>query len=652
MPKPRARARTILLIVASLLAAAVVLLLVPASAFARAGGGGGYHSGGGGGGHSGGGGGGGDGGLIWLIIQLVFDYPAVGVPVVIVVVVFFIYAGNQGKTSLQSGVIRRGQQLMQSNDRENAIALLREHDPNFSEPAFCQRVGLAFRKIQAAWCMQDLNAVRPFISDGVYERFLLQFDEQRAEGYRDHMEDIRTDDIRISSIASAGLFDEVAIRISAAARDWRESLKDGKRLSGSTGVEPFVEIWSFIRRRSATTNLSKTGLIEGNCPNCGAPVEMNQSANCAHCKALLRSGEYDWVLTEITQGSEWDVASRENVPGVAELRQRDPGFDPVALEDRASVMFWRKATADRTGKIDPLRKIAGPQFATSYAGRLKPPPGTPREFVADSAVGSVATLAVLLDDDAERALVQVRWSGKRFVIDGQGRVRNTGEDLWASSLYVLVRKAGSQTDATKSIASAHCPNCGAPESGGASNACEFCGTVLNDGQHGWVLENVLSQSDAAAQELLARAKESRDGVAPSTSGNGNGVVDPMGLLAWMVKIATADGEVDPREQAMLSQLAARGGVDEAQVQSMISAGLGGNLSVPEPSDQDEARAWLAAMAEEAWADGKLTREEMDLLRSTGQAAGLGEYDINQVIRRARASVYAASSAALRQQRRS
>ena len=55
------------------------------------------------------------------------------------------------------------------------------------------------------------------------------------------------------------------------------------------------------------------------------------------------------------------------------------------------------------------------------------------------------------------------------------------------------------------------------------------------------------------------------------------------------------------------------------------------------------------MAEEAWADGKIAREEMDLLRSAGQAAGLGEYDVNQIIRRARADVYAVAAEALRRQ---
>src|SRR5258705_263976 len=69
--------------------AALVLILNPVEVLARVGGGGSY---GGGGGH---GGGGGDGGAILVIIRLLLwltiEYPAVGVPLDIIVIVFVVY---------------------------------------------------------------------------------------------------------------------------------------------------------------------------------------------------------------------------------------------------------------------------------------------------------------------------------------------------------------------------------------------------------------------------------------------------------------------------------------------------------------------------------------------------------------------------------
>lgn len=636
----------------------VLLLIAVKDAYARAGGGGGYHGGGGGGGGShgggggfgGGGGGGGGGGALFDLIYLLFRHPAIGVPLLMVAAVLFYYFTHQGNIIYQSGVIRRGGQAMREGDKATAIAGVREHDPNFEEVAFCQRVHLAFDKIQSAWCMQNIGGIRAFISDGVFERFLLQFEEQKLQGYRDHMEDIRVEWIDIASVSSEGLFDEMAVRIRAAARDWRESLTDGKRVSGSADIEPFVEIWTFLRHRTATTELGRSGLMEGNCPNCGAAIEMNQSANCTHCKALLRSGAYDWVLTEITQESEWSASNRGALPGVGELRNRDPDFDTVSIEDRASVMFWRKAKSDWSGKIDPLRKIASPEYAGQYAKWLMIDAQKGRAFAADCAVGSVTTLGVIPGADRDRALVAIRWSGKQFTADTAGRVRNTNADLWAETMFVLARNAKVKTDAGKAISSAHCPNCGAPENGGTSNACEFCGTVLNDGNHDWVLENVLDQNDPAAREWKDRLRQ-QGGATIAVAGQEMAGPDPRILLAWMVKMATVDGNVDPAERDQVGQFAARWQVPPEQVAAMIAAGLAGNLSVPDPHDSAEAHVWLNAMAAAAWADGKITREEMELLRSVGVSAGLSEYDINQLVRSARVRVLTDAKAALREKRR-
>src|SRR5207244_13467431 len=129
---------------------------------------------------------------------------------------------------------------------------------------------------------------------------------------------------------------------------------------------------SFLRRRGVTSKgPDERGLLEGNCPNCGAAVEINQNANCAHCGALLRSGQYDWVLAEIVQESEWTADRRTDLASVAALVARDPDFNLQDLEDRASVMFWRWQAAERTAKVDFIRKIAAPAFCDGYVAALR-----------------------------------------------------------------------------------------------------------------------------------------------------------------------------------------------------------------------------------------------------------------------------------------
>src|SRR5438552_4094825 len=168
------------------LAGAAPVLFCATNALARAGGGQGYHGGGGGGfggGH--GGGGGGDGGALFqLFFWLLFYHPVFGVPVTLIILAFLVYGYRNGSNAYQSSVIRRGTDLIDANQRAAMLDQLRQADPRFDVDRFAARVAAAFATIQSAWSSQNLQSVRPFLSDGVHERFTLQIDEQKALGYR------------------------------------------------------------------------------------------------------------------------------------------------------------------------------------------------------------------------------------------------------------------------------------------------------------------------------------------------------------------------------------------------------------------------------------------------------------------------------------
>jgi tellurite resistance protein len=119
------------------------------------------------------------------------------------------------------------------------------------------------------------------------------------------------------------------------------------------------------------------------------------------------------------------------------------------------------------------------------------------------------------------------------------------------------------------------------------------------------------------------------------------------LLAWAVKVAAADGNVDPSERQTLAGFAARRGVPPDQLEQMIGAALHNNLDVPAPRDRDEAQTWLAAMAAVACADGNCSDEEFSLLRALGRTISLSDEDVRLLVKRARTDRYAATSAALR-----
>jgi predicted nucleic acid-binding Zn ribbon protein len=606
---------------------AILMFGCASLALARAGGGEGF-----GGDFGGGGGGGGDGngsGILWLIymwIRFCAAEPAIGIPVTLLGLGFFVFLHFQTRNALQNRVIRSGGAIVNANLANKAATTLKGSDPNFDETLFYKRVGDAFMKLQAAWSAQDLGTVRPFIADGIHEQFSIEFAEQKALGYRDQMRDVVINEILLAEVSCDDVFEVAAVRISASAADSHVSLNDGHRMSGLGEQEGFSEFWSFLRRRGVKTDPNKPGLIEGHCPNCGAGLEMNQSAKCPQCGSLLRSGQFDWVLAQITQESQWRPNRRVPPVGSDQIRKVDPAFNRVDLEDSVAVMFWRKVMADRMGYVDPLRKVATNDFCQKYAQRLIPDPEGTRIFFADCAVGAVQALGVTRNDKTQEAVVQVWWEGAQCSCRHEEPMVVGQERAHGHHLFVLQRPAGTTSDPGNSVSSSHCPSCGAPITSDVSSKCEFCGTVLNDGRHGWVLTAIhteASSEGAAILDSLRHRAQWTPGVAPT------------GLVGWAIKTALADGKLDLEEERTVMSLATKNCVPPESVRQMVAAAQMGHLNLPDPPDAPTAHRWLAAMADVAMADGSPQPQELTLMSSIAKKYGFSDGDVALLLRQSR-----------------
>jgi len=179
------------------------------------------------------------------------------------------------------------------------IASLRAADPAFSPDAFRERVRTAFLALQDAWCKQNLDAGRAFLSPGAYFTWRAQLDTLAAEGRRNVMEQSTVQRIEPILIVHGRVYDDITVRISAAAADF-EVDKDNRIVFGDRVVRPFTEDWTFQRSVGVATT-QKPGTLENTCPNCGAPVSLTQIGECRYCKAAVTSGKFDWVVSRIAQ---------------------------------------------------------------------------------------------------------------------------------------------------------------------------------------------------------------------------------------------------------------------------------------------------------------------------------------------------------------
>jgi hypothetical protein len=283
------------------------------TALARAGGGGGGFGGSGGGGGDGGGGGG-----VWDFFPIP-DGVSVGdaMPVIIFIAGCLIIAAILQRALFSQPTSRY---VFGSSDAtpapaapvssatvQSPITALQAHDPNFNQPVFIDRAQTTFFVLQNAWMARNLEPARIYLSDAIYQRWKLQVDQFVALHKREVLEDLAVNGCAIAKVASDANFDSITVRFDAIAKDY-EVDDSGEMVSGDKTIQPFTEFWTFMRSQAARSRVGETAQIT-RCPNCGGPVSINESGICAYCKAKVTTGQFDWVLNNITQASEWSATA-------------------------------------------------------------------------------------------------------------------------------------------------------------------------------------------------------------------------------------------------------------------------------------------------------------------------------------------------------
>ena len=186
--------------------------------------------------------------------------------------------------------------IVAADARERWTALTKR-DPALSWTPFVARVGLVFAEFHAAWSAQDLKRMRPFLSDTLLQTEQYWIETYKKEQLRNVTEQPAILTVHLARVVSDRWFDALTVRVFAQCVDY--TLGAGGRVVGGNkhAIRRYSEYWTFIRGASRTGEPRATP----ECPNCGAPLDIEMSGQCTHCKAHVASGEFDWVLSRIEQ---------------------------------------------------------------------------------------------------------------------------------------------------------------------------------------------------------------------------------------------------------------------------------------------------------------------------------------------------------------
>ncbi len=186
-------------------------------------------------------------------------------------------------------------------DYQEDLAWFEREHPEFKFEAMTNRFKHIFYELQEAWSEQDLERLRPFETDSLFQNHSYWVREYQKQGLRNELGQVRIRKLEVVKIRSDRFYDAMTCRIFASMTDCTR-WANGSIACGNPSVpKQFSEYWTFIRGRGVSEN----NYVNSVCPSCGAELKITMAGICGYCDSKLTSGQFDWVLSEIQQDEEY-----------------------------------------------------------------------------------------------------------------------------------------------------------------------------------------------------------------------------------------------------------------------------------------------------------------------------------------------------------
>jgi uncharacterized Zn finger protein (UPF0148 family) len=444
----------------------------------------------GGGGHDGGGSGGGGAifELIFYLIQLIFYYPTIAIPLLIAAIAYFAWSAHQRHQN-------RDWDSGPPATLEAALELdeLRARDPDFSQVVF---EDFAFRLFAAAQRARpdQLAGVAPYVSQAA------------------------RDELAAREPANAKI-EQVIVGAQRVVRFEIDDATDGRVRVGveyeanvATAGHTYYSVETWLYARDAQRRSKPPGAARDfPCPNCGAPWQASATGTqtCASCGQVVDNGRFDWIVEHISLASlderaptltaavpergtdlptyrQADLARR-----LAALSADDPAFAEPQVIARLRMIYDELNRTWAVNELAPVRGLVSDglydyltYWTSAYARQGL------RNVLADMRITKTAIAKLERDRWYDALTIRLWGTGKDYVIRSDtGRVVRGSMHLERaySEYWTLIRSAArkgpAKTDAT-------CANCGAPLKVGMSGACDHCGAHVTGGEFDWVVSKI------------------------------------------------------------------------------------------------------------------------------------------------------------------
>ena len=170
-----------------------------------------------------------------------------------------------------------------------------QEDKNFSEVAFKAKVDNIFIQLYTAVMKQNLERVKHFLSDEVYEKYNDKINSLQQRNLIQIYDELNVSNTDIVNIVENEEDFEVHVSLLTKYLDYFITKDTKKYVSGDRNVR----VEKRVRLVFTKTKKAKDLKSVRTCQGCGANLDINMNGVCPYCGLVFKLKDYDWVLKEI-----------------------------------------------------------------------------------------------------------------------------------------------------------------------------------------------------------------------------------------------------------------------------------------------------------------------------------------------------------------
>lgn len=175
------------------------------------------------------------------------------------------------------------------------IEELVKYDSNFNEGMFKSYADNVFVKLFTAVMLDDLDSVKHFLSDSVYQKYYQVIENLKTNHYTQIYDELNVKSSEITNIQITDTDFIITFKLISRYMDYIIDSESGDFIKGNnkSRIEK-TYILTFKKSRDFDTqkNIRR-------CPGCGASIDVNGNGKCAYCGTVYDLEEYDYILTNI-----------------------------------------------------------------------------------------------------------------------------------------------------------------------------------------------------------------------------------------------------------------------------------------------------------------------------------------------------------------